>query len=69
MHYTIIVRWSNDDQTYVVYLPDWEDLLHQPCADGASYAEAIQQGEEVLEEMIDVFKREGRPLPPVKVVA
>ncbi|MGH2501387.1 MAG: type II toxin-antitoxin system HicB family antitoxin [Ktedonobacterales bacterium] len=69
MHYTITVKWSDDDQTFVVYLPDWEGLLLQPCADGTTYAEAIQQGQEVLDDMIAVFKREGKQLPPVKAYA
>lgn len=37
--------------------------------DGKTYVEAIQQGEEVLNDMIAVFKREGKQLPPVKAYA
>ena len=68
-HYTITVKWSDADKTYVVFLPEWEDVLLQPCADGKTYSEALAHGEEVLEDMIGTFKAEGRPLPQAKTYA
>lgn len=63
MHYTVVVKWSDEDQTYVVFLPEWEGLLAMPCTDGKTYAEAAQHGEEVLEGMIEMFQEDGKPLP------
>lgn len=41
MKYTIIVQWSDEDQCYVISLPEFENLL-QPCTHGDTYEEAIK---------------------------
>jgi antitoxin HicB len=67
MKYRILIQWSDEDNSYVVILPDWEDVVLQPVTDGATYAEAARKGEDVLAFLIETFQREGTPLPEPKV--
>jgi predicted RNase H-like HicB family nuclease len=67
MKYRILIQWSDEDNCYVVILPDWEDVVLQPVTDGATYAEAAKKGEDVLAFLIETFQQEGTPLPEPKV--
>jgi predicted RNase H-like HicB family nuclease len=44
-------------------LPEWEGLVGQPFTDGATYAEAAEHGQEVLEMLIESYQQEGKTLP------
>lgn len=61
--YSLLLQWSNVDNTYVVFLPEWEGLVLQPVTDGATYEEAARNGEEVLEMLIEDRQGDGKPLP------
>jgi antitoxin HicB len=62
-HYTVVVKWSNENGCYVVFLPEWEGLVLQPCTDGKSYEQAAKHGRQVLEMLIKGRREEGKPLP------
>ncbi|HEX2347118.1 MAG TPA: type II toxin-antitoxin system HicB family antitoxin [Ktedonobacterales bacterium] len=49
LRYTIVIQWSNDDDAYVVSLPEWGDLVHMH---GDTYGEALQRGQELLELLV-----------------
>lgn len=63
-HYAMLIEWSDEDQVYVVSFPEWEAtgkyFVH---TDGASYEEAVKNGQEVLAELIEVAKTQGTPIP------
>ncbi len=40
MKYTILIQWSDEDNCFVVFLPEFEDVM-QPVTYGDSYGEAI----------------------------
>jgi predicted RNase H-like HicB family nuclease len=63
LHYTVVVKWSTEDKTYVVFLPEWEGLVGQPCTDGKTYKQAAKHGRQVLEMLVKGNKEEGKPLP------
>ncbi len=65
MKYTIIIQWSEEDQCYVVLLPEFEDLM-QPCTHGDTYEEALKNAQEVLEMLIESALAEGEVLPQPK---
>jgi len=67
MKYRILIQWSDEDDCYVVFLPDWEGVVFQPVTDGATYEEAARKGESVLSFLIETFQNEGRLLPEPKV--
>jgi predicted RNase H-like HicB family nuclease len=67
MKYRILIQWSDEDNCYVVILPDWEDVVLQPVTDGATYEEAARKGEDMLAFLIQTIQQEGTPLPEPKV--
>lgn len=62
MKYTIIIQWSEEDQCYVVLLPEFTNVM-QPCTHGDSYEEALQNAQEVLEMLIETALENGESLP------
>ena len=65
--YGMVIQWSEADQCFVVILPDFADVVKQPCTDGKTYQEAVIHGQEVIESLIEMFHQEGNPLPVPKV--
>lgn len=68
MKYSMVLKWSTEDNAYLVYLPEWEELAAQPVADGATYEEAARRGGEVLDTLIEVAQERGQELPQPQVV-
>lgn len=58
--YTMLIQWSNDDQCYIVSLPEWGEFCH---THGETYEEALQNAQEVLELLVESALAEGEPLP------
>jgi len=65
MKYTVIVQWSEEDQCFVVLLPEFIDVM-QPVTHGDTYQEAMQNAHEVLELLIDSAIQNSEPLPEPK---
>ncbi len=63
MHYTIEIQWSDENQKYVVVLPEWEGRYLMPVSSGATYEEAARNGARALELIIEEAKEHGDPLP------
>lgn len=65
MKYTIVIQWSDEDDCFVVFLPEFEDVM-QPVTHGETYEEAFQNAQEVLELLVESATEEGKPLPVLK---
>ena len=65
MKYTIVIQWSNEDNCFVVFLPEFEDVM-QPVTHGETYQEAFENAQEVLELLIESLIEENKPLPTIK---
>lgn len=65
--YGMVIQWSEADQCFVVSLPDFADVVKQPCTDGKTYQEAATHGQEVIESLIEMFQQEGKSLPEARV--
>lgn len=65
MKYTIVIQWSELDDCFVVFLPDFEDVM-QPVTHGDSYEGAFKNAQDVLELLVESSRLEGKPLPLVK---
>ena len=63
LHCSMLIEWSDEDQAYLVTLPEWADRVIMPATHGNTYNEAIQHGQEVPKMLVDTAKREGEPLP------
>ena len=59
-HYTIIIQWSDEDECFVVSLPEWGEYCH---THGDSYEEAVKNAQEVLEMLIESALADGEALP------
>lgn len=69
-HYSMVIRWSNEDQAYLVMLPEWQGRLIGPAVThGDTYEEAAKNGREVLEMLIEDAQESGLPLPEPQVYA
>ncbi len=66
LHYSMLIEWSEEDQAYLVTLPEWADRVIMPATHGSTYGEAVQHGQEVLELLVNSAIRDGEPLPPPK---
>ena len=66
LHYSMLIEWSEEDQVYLVTLPEWADHVLMPATHGSTYAEAVQHGQEVLELLVNSAIRDGEPLPSPK---
>jgi antitoxin HicB len=69
LHYSMIVQWSDDDQAYLVTLPEWEGQVFNPVTHGDSYEDAIRQGQEALAALVASAHQRGEPLPEPRVFA
>jgi antitoxin HicB len=58
--YSMVIEWSDDDNAYIVSLPEWGDLVH---THGETYAEAVAMGEELLAGLIASRQQHGEQLP------
>ena len=67
MRYSIVIEWSEEDQTYVVILPEWADQYVMPVADGDTYEEALERAKNALENYVQFAKEDGKPLPQPRI--
>ena len=59
-HYSMQINWSDEDEIFVVTLPEFGPYAK---THGATYEEAAQMGREVLELLVALYDDEGRHLP------
>lgn len=68
MKYRILIQWSDEDDCYLVSLPDLSPnqtwVTH-----GNTYEEALKHGLEVMEELILIAEEDGKSLPKVPKLA
>jgi predicted RNase H-like HicB family nuclease len=62
MQYTILLQWSDEDNCFVVFLPEFTNVV-QPCTHGNTYLEAVQNAQEVIELLVESAIENGEPLP------
>jgi predicted RNase H-like HicB family nuclease len=60
LHYSVLIQWSDEDQVYVVSLPEFGPYAH---THGDTYEEALKNAQEVLELLVETYQEEGKPLP------
>ena len=60
LQYSMIIQWSDEDQVYIVSLPEFGPYA---STHGSSYEEAARMGAEVLELLVETREIEGQTLP------
>jgi antitoxin HicB len=60
--YTILIQWSDEDECFVVSLPEWGDFVH---THGDTYEEALNNGQDLLNFLIEsaLENQESLPIP------
>ena len=61
--YSMIVQWSDEDQLFLITIPEFADRVIMPCTHGKNREEAIHNGEEVIEMYLEAWQAEGEPVP------
>jgi predicted RNase H-like HicB family nuclease len=56
--YPMLIEWSDEDQLFLVSLPDFGVVSHATTITGAA-----ERGVEMAAEWIDSYRRLGRPVP------
>ncbi|MDQ3549036.1 MAG: type II toxin-antitoxin system HicB family antitoxin [Chloroflexota bacterium] len=59
----MLIQWSDDDQAFLVTLPEWQDRVLGPVTHGDTYEDAVRNGREVLELLIESAIERGESLP------
>jgi len=54
--YELFIYWSKEDDSFVVEVPELPGCM----ADGQTYAEAVKNAEEIIDEWSDWGERHGR---------
>ena len=57
--YSMLIQWSQADNAYVVTLPEFPNCRTH----GNTYKEAVRNGQEVLDLVIESYREDGMPLP------
>ena len=65
----MVVQWSDDDQGFLVTLPEWEGRVFNPVTHGESYEEAIKQAHEALAVPVTSARLRNEPLPRPQIIA
>ena len=61
--YRVNIIWSEEDDCYVVELPEFATEIQRYFTHGETYREALENAQEVLELLIESYQAEGRSLP------
>lgn len=60
--YELIIYWSEEDQAFVVEVPELPGCM----ADGKTYQEAVANVEIIIQEWLETAHELGRPIPQPK---
>ena len=58
-HYSMVIQWFDEDQAYIVSIPEFPGIVTR----GATYEEAVIQGEDLIESLNMWADWDGKPLP------
>lgn len=61
--YSMVIQWSEEDQLFLVTIPEFSDRVIMPCTHGKTRQEATRNGEEVIEMYLSAWEDEGELLP------
>ena len=61
LKYQMIIQWSNEDNCFLVALPDFPGQYWR--SHGNTYEEAVVNGKEALESLIISYEADDEPLP------
>jgi predicted RNase H-like HicB family nuclease len=66
LKYTLIIQWSEEDQLYLAYVPEFPGQRF--ITHGKTYQEAADNGQEALTGLIAVLQDHNLPIPAPAIV-
>ena len=66
--YSMIIQWSDEDQLFLVTIPEFSERVIMPCTHGKTREEAIRSGEEVIEMYVEAWEESGESIPEPSTV-
>ncbi len=64
-HYSMLLQWDPDDEIYVVTVPELPGCMSH----GATYEEAVRQGQDAIDSWVAASRAEGLSIPEPRVFA
>ncbi len=52
--YSILIQWSDEDDVFLVSLPEWQDRLIGFAGHGSTYEEALAAAQISLDQLISI---------------
>ncbi|AOY81979.2 type II toxin-antitoxin system HicB family antitoxin [Moorena producens JHB] len=65
MKYSILIQWSEEDNSYVASLPEWGKYAR---THGETYEEALENAKEVLEDLVYAYRQVNKELPTPQIL-
>lgn len=64
--YSMVIQWSQEDQLFLVHLPEfpWQEFHTH----GKTYEEAAKNGQEVIDNLVEMLIEEKQPLPEPRII-
>ncbi len=66
--YSMLIQWSEEDQLFLVTIPEFSEDVMMPCTHGKTREETIRNGEEVIEMYLEAWQEEGKIIPEPKTL-
>jgi predicted RNase H-like HicB family nuclease len=63
LRYSKVIQWSDEDQAYLVSLPEWEGRVSNPVTHGDTYEQAAKNGLEAVTALSEWSLKQGMTLP------
>jgi antitoxin HicB len=61
--YSVLIQWSEEDQLYLVTLPEFVAIAMQPSTHGQTYEEAVKNAQEAIEGYLAYCAEGGLAIP------
>ncbi|MBW4459741.1 MAG: type II toxin-antitoxin system HicB family antitoxin [Nodosilinea sp. WJT8-NPBG4] len=68
LKYRVNILWSEEDDAYLVELPEFATETQRYFTHGDTYEEALSNAQEVLELLIESYQAEDRALPQPQIL-
>jgi len=66
--YSMFVEWSEEDQLFLVTIPEFTQKVIMPCTHGKTREEALRHGEEVIEMYLEAWETEEELIPQPRIL-
>ena len=67
-HYSMVIQWSDEDQAFLVSLPEWEGRVSNPVTHGDTYEQAAKNGLDAITALSEWTMKRGEVLPAPSIL-